>query len=300
MTKRWIFASALALLLIAQVEAKNTRALCGGFMPPNDLRIPVGATFMGELTGVTEKQFNDILDRMEKLYRSEIEDERKASFVVERKWVGDIVNAYATQTDGGKTWSIHMFGGLARAQGMTEDGFAAVACHEVGHHLGGAPKFSDTGKGSPIWGTVEGEADYYAMLKCLRRYFERDDNEKILAAMKLDPTSVKSCNEQFTNRQDALICMRAAEAGIVLGKVLQKLGGDRPVSLGTPDASKANGIYELHPRAQCRLDTYYSASVCVVPVWERRSDADVKSGACHDKKLTARGLRPRCWYNPKT
>jgi hypothetical protein len=300
MTKKGILASTLAFILMGQGETKENRALCSGYLPPNKLSIPVGAMFMGELTGITAKQFNDILDRIEKLYGDEIKRERKANFVVKRNWVGDVVNAYATQTDGGKTWSIHMFGGLARSQGMTDDGFAAVACHEVGHHVGGAPKFSNSEDVSPNWGTIEGEADYYAMLKCLRRYFEFDDNEKILAGMKLDPHSVKSCSEQFGNRRDAQICMRAAEAGIVLGKVLQQLGGEQPVSLGTPDSNKANGIDESHPRAQCRLDTYYTASICPVPVWERRSDTDVKAGSCHDQKLTARGLRPRCWYNPKS
>jgi len=47
------------------------------------------------------------------------------------------VNAYASVDKQGQQF-IHMFGGLARHPLMTEDAFLLVACHEFGHHYGGA------------------------------------------------------------------------------------------------------------------------------------------------------------------
>jgi hypothetical protein len=37
-----------------------------------------------------------------------------------------------------------MFGGLARHELVTDDGFMMVVCHETGHHLGGAPRYNGT------------------------------------------------------------------------------------------------------------------------------------------------------------
>jgi Zn-dependent protease with chaperone function len=54
-----------------------------------------------------------------------------------------------------------MFGGLARDPLVTKDGFSAVICHEIGHHIAGAPR-----KGFS-WASNEGQADYFATTKCL-------------------------------------------------------------------------------------------------------------------------------------
>ena len=66
-----------------------------------------------------------------------------------------------------------MFGGLARHKLVTPDGFALVACHEMGHHLGGAPR-----RGG--WASNEGQSDYYATTKCARRIWAEDNNAAIM------------------------------------------------------------------------------------------------------------------------
>ena len=276
--------------MFAGARAESVKKLCSGFLPENNLQIPVGTSFRGQATGISEAQFNSILDRMASLYTAEIKS-HGGKYVIDRRWTDATVNAYATQSGG--TWTIEMFGGLARYKGMTEDGFAAVACHETGHHLGGAPKFSDMD-----WGTVEGGADYYATLKCLKRYMDADDNEKIVAGMSPDPVGVKACNDQWTNRHDVLVCIRATEAGIVLGRVLQSLGGEKDVHLDTPDPAVVAATDPDHPAAQCRLDTYFNGSLCTVPVSQLQSETDAKQGSCYDANLTPRGLRPRCWFKP--
>ena len=64
---------------------------------------------------------------------------------------------------------------------ITVDGMALVACHEMGHHMGGAPKI-DGWYGSS-WATNEGGADYYGTLKCARRFFAGDDNASIVKTL---------------------------------------------------------------------------------------------------------------------
>lgn len=289
--KKWILLSLVVLGSVGAVNANQVKDLCQGFVPPNNLDIPVGHTFMGQPTGITEAEFHAVLDRVQGLYTDDIQNKFGAKFVINRKWKDGTVNAYAVQS--GKEWSINMFGGLARYRGMTADGFAAVACHEIGHHIGGAPKYSDSD-----WAAVEGESDYFAMLKCMRRYFGPDDNERILAAMKLDPLGVESCGNQFSDREEALYCIRGTEAGLVLGRVLADLGGERAIGLGTPDPKVVTEIYENHPAAQCRLDTYFNGALCTVAVAEERSQTDYRPGSCYNSAIDAHGLRPHCWFKP--
>jgi len=289
--KKWILLGLVVLGSVGAGSANHVKNLCLGFLPPNNLNIPVGHTFMGQPTGITLQEFNAIMDRMQEIYTDEIKQKFGANFVIKRKWNDGTVNAYAIQS--GSEWSINMFGGLARYKGMTPDGFAAVACHETGHHIGGAPKYSDS-----EWAAVEGESDYYAMLKCLRRYFAYDNNEEIVARLNPDPAGVAACESQFTDRQDVLICIRGTEAGLVLGRVLQDLGGDAPIALNTPDKTVVSTMYEGHPPAQCRLDTYFNGSQCTVAVSEERSQTDYRPGSCYNANVTAHGLRPRCWFKP--
>lgn len=269
--------------------AKPERS-CDGFVEPNDIRIPVGFEILGMRTGITQAEFDGVLDKIYGVYNQDFKD-RGATFTIKRSWTDTTVNAFAVQS--GKDWQIHMYGGLARYPGMSVDGFMAVACHEVGHHLGGTPKYGGHG-----WASIEGQADYFAMLKCMRRMFERDDNEKVISGMKLDPLAVKGCEDQFKGRPDQTICIRSAQAGIVLGQFLANLSSAKPVSLATPDALIVDKNVEGHPKAQCRLDTYFGGAICPVAYHEPMSDSDVKLGTCHDGNLTPRGLRPRCWYKP--
>ncbi|HEX2691402.1 MAG TPA: hypothetical protein VHN14_32535, partial [Kofleriaceae bacterium] len=131
-------------------------------LPPNDLWKQDNRF---AATGITEQQFNSILDLIELRYRPEFFF-FNATLVINRFWDDPTVNSYARRT--GNNWIIDMYGGLARRAEITPDGFALVACHEVGHHLGGYPFFTGS------WGAVEGEADTYATQACAR-YIWRSD-----------------------------------------------------------------------------------------------------------------------------
>ena len=138
-----------------------------GILPENNLNIPVGLKFVGG--GITEAQFNRVIDRISKLY-TPVVSRLGGTLSIKRNWNDGTVNAYASRS--GKTWNVAMFGGLARHETVTEDGFALVVCHELGHHIGGAPK--KVSYYSNSWASNEGQADYFANLKCLRKTFFKD------------------------------------------------------------------------------------------------------------------------------
>jgi hypothetical protein len=285
----------LFLALVTIAFALNASAhgpaqtLCRGFLPENELKFPILNGLAA--TGLNKSQFDSILDRISAEYSAEI-SARGAKFQIERKWKDATANAYAYQDSG--VYYIAMYGGLARHPAMTEDGFLTVACHELGHHLGGAPKI--TSEPENPWASVEGQSDYYSSLKCLRRMFLRDDNAKVLAKMKLDPIAVNRCRAQGLGAQDENICIRSAMAGVSLATVLGMLGKEKTPRLSTPDPSIVFKVYEKHPRAQCRMDTFLQGALCRVPFGSRVSDSDYRTGTCDDGGPYAEGKRPRCWF----
>jgi len=108
-----------------------------GIVENNSLYIPVG---LKALSGISEAQFNKVIDRVDSLFKSKIQS-LGAQLVFNRNWNDGTVNAYAQRDQSNpNVWNVAMFGGLARHPQMTEDGFAVVVCHELGHHLGGALK----------------------------------------------------------------------------------------------------------------------------------------------------------------
>lgn len=279
----------VATMGFAHKTATEPKELCSGFVPENNLYIPVGTWTVG---GITEKQFNDVLDRVEKIYKSDVEragDKLK----INRLWTDGTVNASAQRS--GNTQVLNMYGGLARHTATTIEGFALVACHEFGHHNGGAPKI---GGGFSGWATNEGGADYFATLKCLRRFFAEDDNAAILKDLDLDPVASVGCEAQFPNEQDRLICLRTSLAGQSVANLFQALRkeGTAP-NFGTPDKSEVSRMYDQHPQTQCRLDTYFAGMLCVAKESETVSNSDYKVGTCYTPRDVA-GARPRCWFYP--
>ena len=55
-----------------------------------------------------------------------------------------------------------------------------MICHEVGHHLGGAPFMPKYYEDYYLFrGSSEGQADYYAANTCLKKWFSGEDHWKI-------------------------------------------------------------------------------------------------------------------------
>lgn len=82
-----------------------------------------------------------------------------AKLVVIPEWNNPRVNALARRQE--HIWEIHVYGGLLTHPDLTEDEITLVLCHELGHHLGGAPTASRGG-----WSSSEGQSDYWSGQFC--------------------------------------------------------------------------------------------------------------------------------------
>jgi hypothetical protein len=100
-------------------------------LPPNNFNIYDDPS---KIANITEQQFNTICDQVVALWQP-LAELHHAKLVVNKLWKDSTVNASAEQR--GNTWILNMYGGLARRPEISQDGFALVVCHELGHHIGG-------------------------------------------------------------------------------------------------------------------------------------------------------------------
>jgi len=261
-----------------------------GIVPENNLWI---STTAKSKNSMDEKTFNTVIDKVEAVYDSVVTAEG-GNLNVERNWNDGTVNAYASRT--GDTWNVAMFGGLARHEAVTPDGFALVVCHELGHHIGGAPK-----KGSWFstikWASNEGQSDYFATLKCLRKVFRNDNNEAIVSKLNVPAAVVTKCAEQFSDNEEQLICQRGSMAGLSTAKLFQSLRGSSTApEFTTPDTKVVRKTDHNHPATQCRLDTYFHGALCTVSDMVDVDQKDEAAGVCYRDSGDTIGVRPLCWF----
>jgi hypothetical protein len=262
-----------------------------GIVAENSMYIPANMKTLG---GITEDTFNVVMDRMVKIYAPIIAAKGKTLFI-ERNWEDGTVNAYASQS--GNTWKVAMFGGLARHEVITADGFALVVCHELGHHLGGLPKkrelFGST------WASNEGQADYFGTMKCLRKFMETENNIEMVKNMDIDPVASAKCNASFSAPKDIAMCERGAMAGMSLGNLFKALRqSPTQLKFDTPDPSVVNKTNDSHPDSQCRLDTYFAGSLCDKNHYDDVSNSNPNTNVCALIDGYNFGTRPLCWYKP--
>lgn len=270
-----------------------------GFLPKNTMYIPVRRVVLDRAGnplggGITEAEFNGVISVVEKIY-TPIVKEMGGNLVLHRKWTDGTVNAYADREDG--NWNVTMFGGLARHKETTIDGFLLVLCHELGHQIGGAPKY-DRGEGENGWAANEGQSDYFATLKCARRVLQKEPNLRAIRTLDAPDAVRVACRKSFQNDNEAALCIRDSMGGLSLARLLA--GGGRMPDFTTPDTSKVSETDDSHPDAQCRLDTYYHGSLCPV---DFRADVDQKDplvNTCSQEKGDNIAHRPRCWYAPQS
>ena len=275
-------------LLSAQSFAASVH-MCN-FAPENNLYISADDKNAGTMT---EERFNKIIDRVEAVYKPIVKT-KGGNLVVQRNWTDGTVNAYASRS--GSTWNVAMFGGLARHKFVTDDGFMMVVCHELGHHIGGAPKKDDRWGMGKSWATNEGQADYFGTMKCLRNYFQDEDNQAVVAKMKIPAVVTAKCSTVYKSQEEIAICQRSAMAGYSVGRLFNDLSGDGVVDFSKPDAAVVKTTYHNHPASQCRLDTYYQAALCDKALTDEVSATDEFAGVCALKNGDAIGNRPSCWY----
>ncbi len=291
MRKRMMSVALAVVAVVAYVGAPGARTLCEGFLPENNLQIPIGAA---EAKGITQDQFNKVLDRVQALYGPVVAS-KGGTLQINRLWDNATVNASAQRN--GNTYVLNMYGGLARHKTITQDGFALVACHEMGHHIGGFPKIKGW---MNSWASNEGQSDYFANMKCLRRVFADPGSAEFTRMDANDDFAAEACAKTHKGAQDAAICLRGAQAGMSVAALFQELRKEpKGPSFSTPDPSVVSKTNDAHPGTQCRMDTYFQGSLCSKPVSEEVSDSDPRPGACTRTEGFSAGIRPLCWYKPE-
>jgi hypothetical protein len=265
-----------------------------GFLPENKLLIPESPS---SVHGLSETQFQALIHRVEGVY-TPIFAKIGKTYKIIPKWKSGKVNAYARRS--GNISEVHLYGGFARHPKMTPDGFTLVICHETGHHLGGAPStLIGAGEiGLKLWMSSEGQADYFATLKCAREVWKGDDNITLMAKKAIPQIVTERCQKAFDHAEEIALCQRTALAAQEIGTTLAALMHSSEPSLDTPDPHVVRFMKTTHPKAQCRVDTYFAGAVCSKSKDIPLSTTDVRIGTCTQESGEILGVRPLCWYRP--
>jgi hypothetical protein len=269
------------------------------FMPENDLKEKDNVIIE---KNVSEKQFYEIISKVQTVFEPIIAM-HSSRLAIDADWENPIVNATATQvTD---MWIINMYGGLARRSEITPDGFSLVLCHEVGHHLGGF----NFAFGSP-WASNEGNSDYFATYACARYLWEDDLDVNAAYRNIVEAYPKQKCDSVWTRLADQNLCYRISMAGKSVANLLAQ--GRNPVAFNTPDPSEVSVTDDLHPEAQCRLDSMLAGALCtnswnfgIIPGKDlpegnntRAAQREADLVTCSQLLGYEVGLKPRCWYKP--
>ncbi len=280
----------LSALIISQPLWSCTEDGKEGILPENDLYISVDAKNAGLMS---EEKFNQLIDQAEAIYAPIVSSEG-GKLEISRNWEDGTVNAYAQRI--GQTWKVSMFGGLARHDAITEDGLSLVICHEIGHHIGGAPKKASYW--SNTWASNEGQADYFATLKCLRKLWINEDNAEIISKMEIPEKLTEACREAWADSADYALCVRGGMAGDSVARLFAALRNQEPSKFETPDMKIVDKTDDSHPATQCRLDTYFMGALCEMSMNEDVNQTSEVAGTCHGSTGHTIGLRPLCWFKP--
>lgn len=268
-------------------SSSKTNAFKHASVAPNRLWIPVTSPYR---INTTEQEFKQVLAKI-KARHDRFFTEAGNRLRIDSDWIDGTANAFADRD--GNTFIIEVFGGLARHPLITKDAFTLLVCHEMGHHLGGAPTGRDLG-----WPSYEGQSDYFSTLKCLRRIFIDEDNIIALRGQSLDPVLMQKCKTAFNNRLEQAICVRSGLAGLSVAQFLYSFDKRGPApSFAQKDPTQVEKTQTAHAPAQCRLDTYVAGALCRADLSRNPDPHQHDVGVCTEQ-TDVNGARPRCWYKP--
>lgn len=199
--------------------------------------------------GYTEERYDFVLDTLEDVYGKIIEA-KGGEFFIARDWTDGAVNMWAERL-GNEYW-LEVPGGMARYGLIIEEAFILSLCHELGHLLGGEPHNHEI--------SFEGQADYYSTFTCMELVLPHMNQEKALV---YDLEVKNVCNE-------GELCLRTLQGAKSLSSYYAEIEGSGFPQLTTPSSEVAAQTLKAHPKAQCRLDTFFAG-------FEKRP-------------------RPVCWY----
>jgi hypothetical protein len=274
------------------------------FVPEDQI---VLRSFKDQAGNLSEEQFRDILSAVQTAYEGIVKT-HGGTLTIDGKWNGNQLNARATQT--GERWRVEVTGALARLPELTADGLTLIVCHELGHHLGGFPYGERKMGDEKVWSANEGQADYFSAHVCARKMWGQDG--KLNAGFRAQVSDfVKArCNAAWATAEQQDICYRTAVATQSVMRAMAVVTGMREPNFETPDTSTVGTTFNAHPEPQCRMDTIFQASICVVPFDEKiipgkspsggsnSLEAEKESGlrTCTNLSRQSAGLRPACWF----
>lgn len=229
-------------------------------------------------SAIEKNDFLEVTRAVYQSYRPEFIDQ-KIQVDINHDWEKPFFTAFAKK-EGEEHFSINFWGGLARIPGMTNDAFALVACHEIGHFWGGRP-MSRIDRLS--WSSSEGQSDYFATGACLKRYLRQTTHAQEHRKIESEASAYTLCRAQYSNDLDFSVCLKSIKAAKSFGKALNYLSeNDLRLDITTPSPQVVDQtLYNTYPTEQCRLDTLINGSLC-----------PENEFPC-DKGL---GQRPMCWY----
>ncbi len=171
---------------------------------------------------------------------------------------------------------------------VNKDVVALLLCHELGHHLGGAPLKSDSQM------SVEGQADYFATAKCMRQFLKTPlfAGDKI----KEHPYAQNYCSYFFV-REEAQLCARSIAASEQLSIIGANLNLEPMPKLTSFDKSVVKEVpLEGHSSAQCRLDSLRAGGFCRLSERTPMTKTAPNLGSCLEDQTSQFEVRPRCWF----
>lgn len=242
--------------------------------------------------GFTEKDFMGLIDRVRKVY-DPVFTTRGYEVEYLLYWNVDEGNAMTSVSKEKKKAWFAFSGGLLRSRYMTRDGFLFAACHEIGHHLGGFPKEKEL-----PWCSVEGQADYFANLQCMKEILKGDPENARATELNLPKNIVRRCREIYSDDDSFRICLRSTKAAEDAFRFLQgrERGGDADDSLFNRWLLPVSETIQRYPDHACRAESAYRGAIC--DRISDLSDTDETAGFCHKKNGDRFGTRPRCWFKP--
>ncbi|OIQ19192.1 MAG: hypothetical protein BM556_07860 [Bacteriovorax sp. MedPE-SWde] len=260
--------------------------------PENNVKIPTGLKSFGG-GGIAQFQFHQVIDQFERVWKPIVKEKYGKDLKVERLWDEARVNAHATRDDDNNP-VIVINGGLARHRDMSPDSLLLIMCHELGHHYGGAPKNFRGKSTRRSWSSAEGQADYFASNKCMRKLIEENnDNKSVNFADKMTMSEIeKVCMSES--------CKRTSVAALALGRVFASLKYDwHPPKVNGKSKVVVDNTFYKHPEPQCRFDTFVAGLLCDEEKYSDFDNSDHSIGACIRDRGQP-GARPLCWFSPES
>jgi len=277
------------------------------FLPESDLRSVVPAYGPANMT---EPEFRAIISGIEKIY-TPIVSVHGGKLSISGDWKSETPNAGATQMFG--NWQVKITGGLARRPELTQDGFALILCHELGHHLAG---FSFAPVDNPFagaWAANEGQSDYFATHVCARKIWEKEIEKNAGFRETASPTIRRSCDAAWLDHEEQNLCYRTLSAAESVAFTMAALMQKPMPAFDTPDPSQVEKTNHAHPAVQCRMDSSFQGAICqagfndrLIPgkkVREGKDSVEAEREAarvsCTRYSNYEAGLRPACWFKSR-